>query len=1119
MKSKLIIIAVISLIILQLPERASGQTNVSGTLTTDTEWAIEGSPYILTSTVGVLSGVTLTINKGVEIQGNFDLLVKGTITINGILGDSVEFSQTRLIFKSTNLSNSEINYVKYSNSSGVQLADEAEHNQDGVKNSGILTVANSNFNDNAYARTKGYDSGAKLILSNCSLINSIVKGYYPRTEVIEIIGCDIKSSTLNSASYNFGIYLNDTKIDNGQFTIGCCGSNINLDNCEVNNSSFSDYNDWYNVNIDNSIVTNTTFDLTSGHLTISNSRVIAGEGTTNHIAAETVELSNSIFDGNQSEFGVKIYGYQGINGRNSSIQNCTFQNYQNVISVERFNSFDFKQNNLIDISGYSLVNNWPSNIDATENYWGTDDENIIATQIFDGLDDINSGIVDFSSYLTSPTADAPMTAPMNIYKGLQNNGVLISWNANEEANLAGYKIYSKSNQSDDFTLLADVGNVTSYFSDQIINSDLLVIKSYSDQADGTSDLLEGNESVYSEYAEDYISDMSISSSTLCESEMLEVDLNSSYNFSVNYFILQLSDVNGSFDNAINLDSTLVATETLSSTLPDTLQFGETYLTRVLSSELNVYSNSSEVTLYEIPNSAFNSIQESCQSDTVVLQYSNKLLDGLALTWNLDGGQILENIQDSLLKVKWPSFGIKEISLEAIHNGCTNTTTQSINIIKTPTTDFSVQSYICHGETAFISYIGNGADTATYSWDFDGGTIISGDDTEPFEISWDSYGTKNLSLRIFENGCSSETAIQTIEYNEYPNLSFEAKESVCYNENYQIDFVGSNYTDVSWDFNGANIISGSGTGPYLLNWNNSGQKYINFSAFNNGCLADTTIVINIPSQPYTPEICMVTVDEESSKNMLIWSYELETVNQFGIYRETNVSGGYSLVEFVDGGMSNSYIDTQSSPEQQSNRYKITSLDSCGTETDLSSYHKTIHLTINKGLGTSWNLIWDAYEGFSFGTYRIYRSLDGDGFEVLTEIASNLSSYTDSDVTTSDVAYQIEVLNPNNCETNSGGRILENSTSRSNIARTNSVLAIPKLENTITLFPNPTTDYVFIELGSSLNGVYELSTITGQTLYSGILTQNSEVDMTSIPSGIYLITLKTNKGIISKRIVRE
>jgi hypothetical protein len=46
----------------------NGQTNVSGGIYSNTVWTLANSPYIVTDTVVVFPGVTLTIQPGVTVK-------------------------------------------------------------------------------------------------------------------------------------------------------------------------------------------------------------------------------------------------------------------------------------------------------------------------------------------------------------------------------------------------------------------------------------------------------------------------------------------------------------------------------------------------------------------------------------------------------------------------------------------------------------------------------------------------------------------------------------------------------------------------------------------------------------------------------------------------------------------------------------------------------------------------------------------------------------------------------------------------------------------------------------------------------------------------------------------
>jgi len=57
-------------------EEILSQTEVSGAITSDTEWTIEGSPYLITGNTLVAKNITLTINPGVIIQASSDTYLR-----------------------------------------------------------------------------------------------------------------------------------------------------------------------------------------------------------------------------------------------------------------------------------------------------------------------------------------------------------------------------------------------------------------------------------------------------------------------------------------------------------------------------------------------------------------------------------------------------------------------------------------------------------------------------------------------------------------------------------------------------------------------------------------------------------------------------------------------------------------------------------------------------------------------------------------------------------------------------------------------------------------------------------------------------------------------------------
>ena len=148
----------------------------------------------------------------------------------------------------------------------------------------------------------------------------------------------------------------------------------------------------------------------------------------------------------------------------------------------------------------------------------------------------------------------------------------------------------------------------------------------------------------------------------------------------------------------------------------------------------------------------------------------------------------------------------------------------------------------------------------------------------------------------------------------------------------------------------------------------------------------------------------------------------------------------------------YIDMASNPDQQSETYYLGVLDTCGDTIQSYDQQETIHLSINKGIGSAWNLIWNAYGGlYSFTTYYIYRGTSNDGLQLIDSISSANTSYTDLNPPSGTLYYEIGLFNPSGCSpSRSTGSYSE---SLSNIASTTSAGIIGVAEPAFNLLPEP------------------------------------------------------------------
>jgi len=279
----------------------------------------------------------------------------------------------------------------------------------------------------------------------------------------------------------------------------------------------------------------------------------------------------------------------------------------------------------------------------------------------------------------------------------------------------------------------------------------------------------------------------------------------------------------------------------------------------------------------------------------------------------------------------------------------------------------------------------------------------------------------------------------------------------------------------------------------------------------------------------PTIALVGV--KKNKNIIEWDKTAYTgVKAFNVYKETNIADSYSKIGVVPYDSAGIFVDTLSFPKVQSNRYKLSMLDKCGFETDLSTCHKTMHLSINKGVGTSWNLIWEPYEGFTVSTYNIYRGTSVNDVIQIGTLSGNNNQFSDFSAPTGDVYYSIEAIKSTSSAIKGSNKAhaeveAVSYTSRSNIAtNVTDLMAINDLKdisNLISIYPNPASDN--FEVMTDAIDISNLLTLkiynfTGQIVKSEMLSQKRQsVNISNLSNGVYFVEFMSDKRTIGKRLI--
>ncbi|MBK7181751.1 MAG: T9SS type A sorting domain-containing protein [Bacteroidetes bacterium] len=334
-------------------------------------------------------------------------------------------------------------------------------------------------------------------------------------------------------------------------------------------------------------------------------------------------------------------------------------------------------------------------------------------------------------------------------------------------------------------------------------------------------------------------------------------------------------------------------------------------------------------------------------------------------------------------------------------------------------------------------------------------------------------------------------------------------------------------------NGASIVSGDSTNSITVNFADTATSGIITVTPENACGTGAPATFNVYIDPIpTQELCMVTVDDVSLYNKVIWEKPITTaIDSFRIYREITTS--FVHIASVAYDSLSEYVDDTFAPLADPNttnfRYKISVVDTCGNEGALSNYHRTIFLQANQGVGNVINLNWVPYEGATVTYYYILRDTLGSGvFEVIDSVPGSNTVYTDLNppLTQTNVTYVLE----SNWATSCNSTRATINTTRSNIKSaaftTIGIVEATILENEVIVYPNPASSSLTVQypLGFEKYNLMIFDAV-GQVVFSEQLndasgatgTSNKQIDVSSFAKGMYILSVQTEYGSTYKRIV--
>lgn len=403
---------------------------------------------------------------------------------------------------------------------------------------------------------------------------------------------------------------------------------------------------------------------------------------------------------------------------------------------------------------------------------------------------------------------------------------------------------------------------------------------------------------------------------------------------------------------------------------------------------------------------------------------------------------------------------------------------------------------CAGDSLLLNC--NTDPSFTYQWNRNG-VPVSGATSSSF------YPTQSgsFTVTIYQNNCPVTSAGISVTVNPLPS----------------VPTITSSGTITPCSGGSMTLTAPSGFSSYLWNTGSTASSLVVSQSGNYFVTVTNSDGCSRTSNPFAvnasfiaaPQVCIVGVDSLTNENRVVWEKPLTLgIDSFYVYKESNVSNVYTKIGATDFNDLAVFLDVNSNPAVQAYRYKISAKDTCGVETNVGNFHKTIHLTINQGIGGAWNLIWSHYEGLNFGSYNIYRGTNPSNISLLTTIQSNLNSYTDLAPPTGPLYYQIELVNPVNCDPT---KILNYGVSRSNIVN-NGLSGVIEISNTnILVYPNPTNGNITLEVSSELVGRrYSIRDFSGRIIRDGKISSTQEqIDLQNVARGAYYLSIENSTSV--------
>jgi hypothetical protein len=260
----------------------------------------------------------------------------------------------------------------------------------------------------------------------------------------------------------------------------------------------------------------------------------------------------------------------------------------------------------------------------------------------------------------------------------------------------------------------------------------------------------------------------------------------------------------------------------------------------------------------------------CEQEQVIVSFNGARGPGVAYRWQFSGFNSDTRVQPPNFTtpgpffVTWRTSGLKTITLTVTDSGCSQTVTQTVNVLPLPDSRFTLTRTSPAGFSCVNRNIGaqvnNPLPDARYRWSCTGCQAAAPlDSIGPHNLSWESPGIKTITLSVVSSqGCQSPVDTQYVTVNPAPSIRLTASSrTVCENQQVTLNASFNNappIPNIVWTgCSGCSpTIEGSRSVEVKTAWANAGTKTVTLRAANSGCPpVDTSITIRVNPNPAPP----------------------------------------------------------------------------------------------------------------------------------------------------------------------------------------------------------------------------------------------------------------------------